>query len=321
MIVESELDSLKAGDLAKIFNDGAQAVVVKSREIKSLWDQLIENNDEILPWEARLIDIARNYHGHGDITTSLGDVFYFQPGHHGYIARKLEVSRDPAGKAEIFPPRFLQGSGYYAHEARLIEACCRVVDRIAEALGMGTASQPSYKVAIQRLKYQRRSEEFERLADVAANSLGRWGRAGARVDRNRNGLRGPLRRKGPADVMALLMMAPGLRKIGNALNNLMPRNWMDECRPGETVIEGAHIDHRYFSLLCGQRANMRTEIHDGQGWHPLPIGLDAIVCLPGTLATGLCGVPATLHRVIHTDGDMDTGTERSSNVTFLLGAV
>jgi len=321
MIVECELAALGKGDLAEAFKRGAKAVVIKNREIGSLWNRLLENEDEVLPWEARLIDIARNYHGHGDITTSIGDVFYFQPGHHGYIARKMEVSRDRSGEIEVSPPGFFQEGGHYACDAPLIEACCNVVDRIADAIGIAAGDRPSYKVAIQRLKYQKRIDEFDRLADVAANSLGRWGRAGVRIDRNRTGLRGPLRRKGPADFMAFLMLSPTLRKIANAFNGLIPRNPMDESDPGETIVEGAHIDHRYFSLLSGQRANMRTEIYDGKGWQPLPIDLDSIVCLPGTLATRHCGVPATLHRVVHREDAEDTGADRTSNVTLLLGAV
>src|SRR3546814_4319533 len=73
--------------------------------------QLLENPQEQLPWEAPLIDIARNYHGHGDITASLGDVYYFQPGHHSYIARKIELARAAEdGSLESRPSTFIQGT-------------------------------------------------------------------------------------------------------------------------------------------------------------------------------------------------------------------
>src|SRR3546814_15893237 len=69
--------------LATGFANGAAASVVSCNdEVRRLWAQLLENPQEQLPWEAPLIDIARNYHGHGDITAILGDVYYFQPGHH-----------------------------------------------------------------------------------------------------------------------------------------------------------------------------------------------------------------------------------------------
>src|SRR3546814_14626209 len=94
VIVELAAEELCHGTLATVFANGAAAAVVRCNdEVRRLWAQLLENPQEQLPWEAPLIDIARNYHGHGDITASLGDVYYFQPGHHSYIARKIELAR------------------------------------------------------------------------------------------------------------------------------------------------------------------------------------------------------------------------------------
>src|SRR3546814_5161741 len=75
VIVELAAEELCHGTLATVFANGAAAAVVRCNdEVRRLWAQLLENPQEQLPWEAPLIDIARNYHGHGDITASLGDV-------------------------------------------------------------------------------------------------------------------------------------------------------------------------------------------------------------------------------------------------------
>src|SRR3546814_10545760 len=93
VIVELAAEELCHGTLATVFANGAAAAVVRCNdEVRRLWAQLLENPQEQLPWEAPLIDIARNYHGHGDITASLGDVYYFQPGHHSYIRSEEHTS-------------------------------------------------------------------------------------------------------------------------------------------------------------------------------------------------------------------------------------
>src|SRR3546814_6284086 len=61
-------EELCHGTLATVFANGAAAAVVRCNdEVRRLWAQLLENPQEQIPWEAPLIDIARNYHGHGDI--------------------------------------------------------------------------------------------------------------------------------------------------------------------------------------------------------------------------------------------------------------
>src|SRR3546814_4715214 len=62
------------------------------------------------------------------------------------------------------------------------------------------------KIAVQRLKYQRSSGDFDRLAAMTGNALGRWGRLGAAIDVCRSKTAGPFRRKGLSDLMAGLML-------------------------------------------------------------------------------------------------------------------
>ena len=80
MIAEMAWEDLQPGSLARRFAEGNAAVLVHCPQlIDDLWQELLENGEELLPWQAPLVDIARNYHGCSDITASLGDLFYFQP--------------------------------------------------------------------------------------------------------------------------------------------------------------------------------------------------------------------------------------------------
>src|SRR3546814_1396304 len=57
------------------------------------------------------------------------------------------------------------------------------------------------------------------------------------------------------------------------------------------------------SDLCGSRQNVRTEIYAEGSWMELPIGLDSITIIPGTLAQRAFGLQPTLHRVLHRNDD------------------
>src|SRR3546814_4023808 len=81
VIVELAAEELCHGTLATVFANGAAAAVVRCKAaVRRLWAQLLESPKEQLPWEAPMIEIARNSHGHGDITASLDGVYYFQQG-------------------------------------------------------------------------------------------------------------------------------------------------------------------------------------------------------------------------------------------------
>lgn len=324
-IFEIGLEDLQQGVLAAAFLHGAVAAVIRcDGRLRALWRRLLENPAERLPWEAPLIDIARNHHGSKDITVSLGDVYYFQPGLHGYIARKLEIDRPPgAGPAALHPARFHQGDDTYAPPADLIDECCSITDRIALAMTPERAEAPAYKVAVQRLKYQSSSDDLGLLAELTAHSLGRWGRFGYAIDCQRQRFAGMSARKGPADLYGLLMMVPLARSVAQAANALAGR--IDDryrIDDDQRVIEGPHVDSRLFTGLCGRRANIHTQVYAGDRWEELPVGLDSIAVFPGRLAERRYGLPATLHRVLQQGGDTAPKPDdpRTSNVTLLLGA-
>ncbi len=322
-IFEIGCGELQQGVLAAAFARGAVAAVLHSDgRLRRLWKGLLEDPAERLPWEAPLIDIARNHHGNSDITASLGDVYYFQPGRHGYIARKLEIDRSSGeNQMEVRPALFRQGESRFAPSSDVMAECCQAADRIVVGMTPVGEAVRSYKIAVQRLKYQRDAAELGRLTALTSNSLGRWGRVGFTIDRHREELAGPLSRKGPADLMGMLMMMPVMRNVAGAANTLAGRfDGRRKVDPGDRVIEGPHCDSRLFTALCGLRENIRTEVYDGKRWEELPVGLESIAVFPGNLAQREYGLRPTVHRVLQSSGVAE-GDARTTNVTLLLGAI
>lgn len=324
MFFEIAFEDLQQGVLAAAFAQGAVAAIIRSRvQVGRLWSRLMEDGDEHLPWEARLIDIARNHHGGGDITKSLGDVFYFQPGQHGYIARKFEISSNEDGVLRIDPPAFVDHGAPYVPRPEAVSTCWELVQRISRSLSVDDPPPKVIKATVQRLKYQARADDFTRLAGMTEHALGRWGRLGFRLDANRRHLCRLLSHKGIADLFSIMLIIPLLRVLARSINRLLSR--LDRRVPDraeQPVIEAAHVDNRYFSALCGSRVNVRTEVRVGGQWHELPIDRWSLAVFPGTLATRRQGLPATRHRVLYEEGDpARLADPRTDNVTLLLGAV
>ena len=322
VFLEIAAEELQHGMLAAGFANGAAVIRVHCEGlIRKLWSQLLEDPDEQLPWEAPLIDIARNHYGNSDITASLGDLFYFQPGHHGYIARKVEIDRTPEGRPVPTPGRFVQGKDSYRIADATMNECCRLADQLMEALTPPGQQYNERRVTVQRLKYQERFEDFEVLAAMSQNSLARWGRLGFQLDRHRGRLDGPFTHKGVSDMMGAIMMLPGLGKLPGWVNrSLSPKQ---SRTSNARVIERAHCDERYFTALCGTRENVRTEIQVGKQWIELPVGLASFAVFPGNLAQRAFGLKPTMHRVVHTGETRSASAinRRTSNVTLLIGGV
>lgn len=327
MIGEIAFDDLMPGVLAAQFAAGKAAVLVRCPEmISELWQGLMEDDDEQLPWQAPLIDIARNYHGCSDITVSLGDLFYFQPGQHGYIARKIALSRKGVdGALVVRPSFFVQGEGKFTTREQVLNLCWSIGDRLMTAMAPPGAAPNEYCVAVQRLKYQQSANDFDKLDALARNSLGRWGRVGFALDQRRLEAAGPLQRKGFSDFYGMVAHIPGVRSVARGVNRLFSRrDQRSRMLPGHRLIEAAHYDHRYFSALCGQRKNIETHIFVDGAWYNLPITMDTLAILPGSIAASRFGVPHTLHRVVHV-GREDEPPEhlpaerRAQNVTLLIG--
>lgn len=323
-VVELPNAELHPGELAEIFAAGAGAVVVPlGGALQRLWDELVEQEEEQLPWEAPLIDIAQNYRGSSSLARSLGDVVYFQPGHHGYIARKIEIDVDEDGHLQGTPESFVQGSQTYEVPEHLIEECRALTDRIMAALTPTGRPAIPYRTAVQRLKYQAGPQELERLEAMTGNALARWGRLGFRVDVARGKLNPRLSRKGLSDALAIMTLIPACRRFVDWFNaRFGDRRRAPPRAPGARIIEAPHLDERYFSALCGKRDSVCTQIFFGDRWHDLPINIDALVIIPGKLATRSFGLPPALHRVIYTGQQpAEPVQSRDGNVTVLFGAI
>lgn len=326
MIAELTYQDLEPGALARLFRAGHPAVLVRCPEIVGpLWRGLLEDPAEQMPWEAPLVDMARNYHGSGDITASLGDLFYFQPGRHGYIARKMALSRDTReGRVTMRPAHFVQGAGHYAPRQALLDQCWALGAQLMAALAPEGSPPAMFQVVVQRLKYQETMGDFDRLGALARNSLGRWGRAGCALDERRWQAAGALSPRGLSDLYGLLADAPVIGRLAQGLNRLaLRRDRSRAIAPGQRLIEGAHVDYRYFSALCGQRDHMLTQVFADGRWIDLPIDRATLAVFPGSMATQAYGVRHVLHRVLHVEKEDQggTGNPRTDNVTLLIGSV
>ncbi|KKW93658.1 2OG-Fe(II) oxygenase family protein [Sphingobium chungbukense] len=325
MIAELALQDLEPGSLARLFGAGHAAVLVRCPEvIAELWHGLFEQSAEQMPWEASLVDIARNYHGSGDITASLGDLFYFQPGRHGYIARKMALSRD-GGTDHVTarPAYFVQGNRRYATQQAVLDQCWAVGSRLMAALAPPGTPPLDFRIVVQRLKYQESMGDFDRLGALARNSLGRWGRAGCALDERRWEAAGMLSGRGASDLYGIMACVPGVGRIVAAINRWLLRgDRRHDLAPGQRLIEGAHVDYRYFSALCGQRHHMLTQIFMNGQWVDLPIDRRTLAVFPGSMASHAYGVPQVLHRVLHVErADASApGNPRTDNVTLLIGS-
>ena len=314
------LDELLPGRLGAAFQAGAVAAIIECSEITArLWSLLLLNPGEMLPWDLPLLDIARNHWSGRDLTSTVGDVFYFQPGQHSYIGRKLEITRANGAGPEVRPDRFHQPGGPISPPEEMVELSCSVVDRIMRSLVPADDHGREYCVAVQRLKYQGDWADFERLSGLVSDSLGRWGRSGYSLDVSRQQPAGKLSGKGISDMLGLMMMAPFIGKLVRRWNDrLAKRDPSGALAPGEQVYERAHEDYRFFSALFGVRENVRTEVLDRGSWVELPVNLDSLVVFPGTLLAG-AGQKPTRHRVIYQPKEQQK-PDMVENVTVLLGA-
>lgn len=326
-IAELCFDGLQPGVLAQIFKGGALAVVIFGRErVGQLWSHLLQNPAECLPWRGTLADMARNHQGSLAISEELGDGFHFKPGRHAFVFRKMELARNGADEGPVHcePADFHQGSGRFASPRETLDLCWDAGRRIMSALHpLEKPVMMPFRVAVQRLQYQSCVADNERLFRLVEHSLGNWAGLGFQIDRRRESARGFLAPRGVCDAFALMGMVPGISHMIAALNrHAASRSPDDQVRDGGMIIGKAHCDTRYFSAMCGTRRDIRTEICANGHWIELPIGLDSLVVLPGTLAERDLGIPATRHRVVQAADRNDSPSDdlEDRNVTLLLGA-
>jgi hypothetical protein len=323
-IVEVTADKLGPSELCRLFHQGAIAVVlVGDPRVRRVWEALVLHATrpgiaEDLPWNASLVEIARNHRAGTDVGGRLGDVVEFFPGAIGYIGRKLELSRHPTtGELSCQPATFSRRGITSDPDLSVFSLCWEIIADLMKSAGDGTA--PVYRVAVQRLKYEHDLTDIVRLCELMeSNFAGRWTRIGRALDTYRRAARGPLKSKYLCNIFAFLCLAPALRQYLLRLNAMVARSDRVWRTNGETIIGEPHYDARYFSCLCGARENIVTEAYDGHVWHELRVAPDRLVILPGSSAWRKWGIRPTLHRVLHTT--QTSQPQAHANVTLLLGA-
>jgi hypothetical protein len=323
-LVEIAVKDLRPGLLGATFSAGCHAVVVRcDGEFRQIWQNLMENPLEQLPWQGSLLDIARNHKGGSELGDQLGDMFHFIPGSLAYIARKFELQYDPTNnRIEATPRTFLQGNSSYSIADKAIELCWQFCERIMLSVVPTDRHAPPWKAVVHRLKYQGNKQDNQQLYALASHSVGKWAQLGCRLDARREETWGPLNRKGLADIFALISLAAPLRPLFDSFNAQFKRyDYQHTVPEGVSIIGKPHYDDRYFSALSGDRSNIATEILVGKNWVHLPIDMDCVVVLPGLLAEKKFGLRPMLHRVIQLDAvNGDGAIDNGQDVTLLFGA-
>lgn len=324
-ITHIDIANLAPGSLAKCFAEGAVAVVIGGTDsISSLWRSL-GADDAHLPWKSSLYDLSMNLLPHDDLTEALGDIFYFKPGRHSYIARKIEI-RAHGRQFSMTPSSFRGQHGAWTMSDQLREQCWDLSVAVMKALAPPDAEDNGridrMRAVVQQLRYHDTVADHEALYKMMYNSLGGWGRIGYGLDRRREELRGPLARRGISDALALLSLLLPLRASINGLNRLVGHfDKRGDIPDGYTLLVKPHIDTRYFAGLCGSRHNLRTEVFMDGAWLPLPINDTDIAVLPGSRAARAYGIQPTLHRILQAnDGASSSAITSPANITLLLGA-
>ena len=271
-----------------------------------------------MPWNAPLLEIARNHRAGTDVWNRLGDVVEFFPGAIGYIGRKLELSRDPTtGELSCQPATFSRRGITSDPDLGVFSLCWEIIADVMGSAGDGTAHV--YRVAVQRLKYEHDLTDIVRICELmGSNFADQWTRIGRALDTYRRAARGPFKSKYLSNIFAFLCLVPLLRRYLLRLNTMVARSDRVWQTNGETIIGQPHYDRRYFSGFCGLRDNIVTEAYDGHVWHELRVAPDRLVILPGLYAWRKWGIRPTLHRVLHTT--QASQSQAYANITLLLGA-
>lgn len=324
-LFEVSFDDLRPGFLAHRFAAGGRAAVITyDAQCHQVWKDLMQNPEEQLPWEATLLDIARNHIGGRTFGDELGDMHYFVPGTIAYIARKFELQYKTATSTiEAVPLHFLQQGKSFTVADDAIRRLWTVVGTILSSLVSNGRSVPTQRAVVHRLKYQAGRHDNQKLYELASHSGGTWARVGGRVDARRGEARGLLSRRGFRDLFAISSLLSPARPLFDSINRrLMRHDALHAVPNGSTIIGSPHCDGRYFSALSGDRSNVVTEMWADGHWIELPVDPGHFVILPGLLAQKHLQLRPTMHRVIHLgNGEgASAGSVESPNVTLLLGA-
>jgi len=294
--------------------------------ILKLWDALFGSDDgkreysrEVLPWEGSLLDMARNHHARKDVGSHIGDVLFYSQCHLAYIARKIILFEDTDNKKlRTIPECFFNGSRRFILSERIRKLVWELGSEVFQSATPAGSKPPSYRMSIERLKYEDCFSDVEKMTLLLKNSSDIWSRIGRKVDDQKKTAAGPLNRRYVSDLFGLLCQIPGIRFFVRRLNEFFrSSSKMESIEDNAKIIGQSHTDGRLITCCSSVRHSIKTEIFDGKNWIELPLTRDLLAIIPGSGLENY-GIYPTMHRVLHL-----TGTNRSAstgtNKTLILG--
>ena len=318
-----DIASLRPGSLYDKFAEGALAVIIDcAGRIKPIWSALLENEEERLPWQGTMRDMASNHYAGSALGGHVGDMFHYTPDRIAYIARKFELSKDgDSANLTPIPEGFRQGKDYFRYSESTINACWEMVEEIMRWLAPAGMHQTNFQAVVHRLKYEHEFNLTQRHFELTKSAIGKWAQLGFDIDRLREQARGPLGYNGISDICAILSLAGPLRRLFERINASLNRADSRRALPeGMRLIGKAHYDGRYFSAMCGARSSIHTQVYDGRQWHEVPMDCNHLLLIPGLQAEKAFRIKPTLHRILHLQAEPNAEIDLPfADVTLLLG--
>jgi len=283
---------------------------------------------EILPWQAKLSDLASNHLSRDPHFWGRGDTLAYVPSRIGYTARRISLKK-ASGSDEILiaPSEFRNNGQIYQVPKNVAQAAWDFMSDVMRSLYPDGDCPSDYKVSIDRLKYDQTIEELQEKIALVRDIGGGWSKLGHDIDSAMSEMVGPLNVKYVRHLLAISTMVPGVHQVVRGVNRLASRFDHSKTLPDNThLIGGPHYDSRFVTCLASSRSNVRTDYFDGRSWKELPVTADALTIMPQKLLGRSSPISPTKHRVVLTNADGGTAPGTSelardvSNISFVLGA-
>ena len=326
-IVDITGNELKAGSLARLFQDGAKAIVLREDDrVKRIWDGLLntQNGQSVTahqllhPWEISLIDNARN-HQAGNITT--GDMLRFIRGSIAHTARKFIIYPDKDGQPiKTDPECFWNGNQFVALPEEIGQTAWELMSDILNAVDTDSR-HPYYAAEVDLLKYPNSWLELNQLCDLLQDFGGGWTKLGYKIDCYKQIIHDRLgiQINHVNNLLALCSLIPGVRPITHRLDWLQFGFQMRDIPEGFRIIGSAHTDgSKVLNALASDRDILRTEIYDGRHWVELQLNLNSLAIFPSNKINRDLGIEPTVHRLLMKNQNTNQVPARP-NITLSLG--